>query len=298
MKTHHRYLSLLLLLATMLLLQGCPWDDDDDDKPAPPPPPANVNGYYEPAGDITVMDTDDTTPIVISDLQGMLNDDRLMIMSVAEQLIYDGTITITDNTFSGTLGVYKSGHRVKVDNGSGPVPMEIPVTGTFVRGLSITATMTGEQYGNGSFTLNYALSNDQLADVERIRTIYTPASGGDHWGAKIYDTSGRVGGFFLLNEGAFTDNRIAPVTTQNVHLLNGCEYNYDIGEYYFIPVAGSSLYAVDFPLNSCHTIAVRGVYSGLATSLSRSSTDDVLLMAFVKTDGEFAFFAEYTIHTR
>lgn len=141
MKHHHRLDRITLGLALAWLavsLLGCKGGGDDN-----PPAAVSPNGYYE--GSATVKTDDDTTDLPIADLQGMLNGNRLMLMSATEQLLYDGTLTITGNNYTGELKVYKSGLPVTKDYGTGPEPMKIPVSGNVTGGSSITGTLAAER---------------------------------------------------------------------------------------------------------------------------------------------------------
>ena len=121
---------------------------------------ADPAGYYSNAGTANVEDAGGGA-LVINDLQGMVDGNRIMMMSVANELLYDGTITNMEikgdftTDFTADFTIYTSGEN----------PMNATVSGTITAGSSITGTLTGSGVGNGQFSLLYAATNDQAAAV-------------------------------------------------------------------------------------------------------------------------------------
>ena len=238
-----------------------------------------ATGYY--SGNATVKADNDTDPLAIPDLKAMVNGDRLMLMSNSQNLLYDGLLTITGSSYTGTVTIYKAGSKISTT--------AVTISGTLVGGSSIEGTLAGTGAGNGTFTLSYGQSNDTLASYGRIETTYRTTPGtGTWWGASVGD--GGPGGFGIKSDG----NRFVSVssTAPDQGLIRYCDYHFTSS---VVPVANSALYAAEIELYRCDAVAVDGTYTGLATLLSVGGPDDTLLLAF--TYGEYGFFAEYKIIT-
>lgn len=235
------FLSLLLIMG----LQGC---SDSDSAPAD----QNPKGFYD-AGTANIKLDDDTTDLVLSDLEGMVSGNRFMIMSVSEVLLYDGTFTeITGNTYTATVNIYKNGVLL---------PDTATVTGTITTASSMEGTLTGVGAGNGSFSLTYSLNNEPSA-LNRIDI---------NW-------AGTING---IKEGEFTTitstgdvSRSAPFFT-NFIILKGCDYGAGST---VLPISGVNVYEVNMELIDCTDSNVNGTYSGFATT--QSVADSFLVLAF------------------
>lgn len=253
-------------------------------------------GYYSGSASLksTADATDGSSDVPVGDLQGMINGNRMMLMSVTTKLLYDGTITVSGNTYSGTLNVYKSGRPITVNNGSGPEAMTVPVSGTLVGGLSIEGAFAAQGAGNGTFKLTYAPSNNELASFERITTTYNYNDNkGTWWGGIVYGW-GPAGGFTILADIEPPYSPFQPVGSGSTGLVNNCAYY--IGSS-LTPQAGTALYEAVIEFVECnnvvHQLPTNGFYSGLAMLVA----DDRLLLAFTREQDGLGLFAEYTIQT-
>ena len=167
--------SLPMILLVLFALQGCFHSDDD---PAPAPVvDANPTGYYSgPNGPTSVSDGAGGT-IALNDLQAMVNGNRIMMMSAANGLLYDGTITsITENDFTADFKVYTDGEN----------PIPATATGTITQSSSITGTLTGSGVGSGIFSLGYAISNNQAAAISRVENKLGHLTWGGIWWVMVH----------------------------------------------------------------------------------------------------------------
>ena len=159
----NRFFMFAFVLAFISLLSACGGGGDDAVVNA------NPTGYYTGTAAVFVG----TAPAVdVQDLQGLVDGNRFMAMSEAQELLYDGTITsINGNTFSATVTVYKDGALV--------VGSPTTFTGTIIQGSQITGTFSGTGDWRGTFTLGYALSNNQAATLTQVETATNAFWGGD-----------------------------------------------------------------------------------------------------------------------
>jgi len=250
-------LPMILLVLFMILLQGC--FHDDDDAPAPVVPPvvnAVPTGYYDVTGTASVSDGMGGI-LSITDLQAMVNGNDVMMMSTANGLLYDGTITsISGNEFTADFRIYKDGEN----------PISATVSGAITQGSSITGTLTGSGAGSGSFSLSYALSNNQAAAISRIENGPGKVSWQALIGGAIIEQE-----FVIDNVGVITHD-----TSSGGGIFTGCDFAGTI-----TPINGSSLYDVTVTLTNCtRDLGVaNGTYTGLAASRTGSNPDDTLVFA-------------------
>ncbi|VAW84685.1 hypothetical protein MNBD_GAMMA18-1218 [hydrothermal vent metagenome] len=244
-------LPMMILALLALALQGC------GDGVRILPSDADPSGYYNRDGHADVDDGASGTR-KIENLQALVNGDRIMMMSTAEGLLYDGTITsINGDDFTADFTIYTDG-----DN-----PIDAKASGTITTGSLITGTLTGNGVGSGIFTLQYASTNDDMADISRIENV---VGVNETWQALI-------GGaiieqeFVVNNEGVITHDTIS-----GGGIFSNCDLNGKI-----TPISRSSLYNVNVRLMDCSSGGggANGTYTGLATSRTDSSQDDVLLFA-------------------
>jgi len=237
---------------------------------------ANPAGYYINTGTASVSDSASGT-MVISDLQAMVNGNRIMMMSVANQLLYDGTITsISGNKFTADFTIYR---QDDLGNDGWPLPpVSTTASGIITAGSSITGTLTGSGVGSGTFSLIYALSNDQAAAIPRIENGF----GNIAWAALI-GTAGSEQEFVIDKMGV-----IAHDLSSAPGIFSSCDFNGSI-----TPVTGSSLYEVAVTLTNCNAGGglANGTYTGLATSRSDSTQDDTLV--FAVTNGRYSPNADF-----
>ncbi len=253
---------MMFLALFALVLQGC-----GDGVRVLPLSDADPSGYYDVSGYADIDDGASGTR-KIDNLQALVNGNRIMMMSTGEGLLYDGSITnINGNSFEADFTIYTDG-----DN-----PMTATASGTITEGSSITGTLTGSGVGSGTFSLRYATTNSEVADISRIENI---AGTNATWGAKI--GGGAFAQEFIINEaGEITHN-----TASLGGIFSSCELSGSI-----TPIDGSSLYAVSVDLTKCDGNIFNGIYIGLATSRTQSNQDDTLV--FAVADGRYGLNGDF-----
>jgi len=230
---------------------------------------ADPAGYYTNTGAASVGDGMSGT-INISDLQAMVNSDRIMMMSVANGLLYDGTITkINGNDFTVDFTIYTDGENLVNATGSG----------TITEGSTIEGTLVGSGVGSGTFSLLYATTNDEVANLSRIENV---ASVNATWMALLANAVIEQE-FIINNMGAITHD-----TSGVPGIFSSCAFDGTI-----TPITDSSLYDVAATLTSCITGGglANGTYTGLATSRTDSAQDDTLVFAI--TNGIYSPNADF-----
>ncbi len=233
-----------------------------------------ATGYY--TGSADVKADNNTTNLNIPDLRAMVNGNRLMLMSLDQQLLYDGTITITGSNYSGSVTLYKSGARISTT--------PIAVSGTITAGSNIAGTLAGSGAGNGTFDVLYNTSvNAQAASLARVVSTVERS----YWGGAFYlpYSFGNTNLFKVVDGG-----NLEHVDEPNNGYFSGCRFEGNS----ILPVVNSSLYQFDITFSSCDEIARQSNYTGLVTNLSVTTapTDgDLLLVGF--SNGESAGFSEF-----
>ncbi len=227
---------------------------------------ADPKGYYSNAGTASVEGAGGGA-LVIDDLQGMVDDNRIMMMSVTNELLYDGTITsiniMDDSTadFTADFTIYISGEN----------PVTATASGTITAGSSITGTLTGNGVGNGQFTLLYAATNDQDAAV--VSAWLGTGGGFDEFGFTI-DGAGN-----LTHDESAAFNR----------LFGLCKMKGTV-----TPVSDTRLYSVNVELTNCDDLDVNtdvtGAYTGLATTRDDNTTG--VLLVYAVSNGSYTLSGE------
>jgi hypothetical protein len=261
-KSHWVIRNALLVLLAGLVLHGCGGSSST-------PANANPTGYYSNDGTALVKQSDDTTDLSITDMQAMVSGNRIIMMSAANNLVYDGTITsINQSSYTATFTIYTNGQN----------PISATASGTITQGSSITGTLTGTGAGNGTFSVIYALSNNDPAAITRIATEGT----GTGWGGSTAPLSGHA--YTVLNTGALAVEHNSVSGT-----FNNCEMNGT-----FVPVAGTNVYVISVMVTNCTDSTINGTdYTGLAATRSRVNTDD--LMIFSVSNGTFTLATEFQL---
>ena len=195
-------------------------------------------GYYTNTG--TVSDGMGET-IPINDLQAMVNGGRIIMMSAANKLLYDGMITRTsDNDFTADFTIYTDGEN----------PVTATASGTITEGSKIE----GELVGSGTFSLLYASTNDQAAAVT---SAWLGTGGG-------FDELG----FTIDGAGNLTHDESAAFN----RLFGLCKMNGTV-----TPVGGTRLYSVSVELTGCAVPSVEGSYTGLTTTRDGTAANNLLV---------------------
>jgi len=255
---------LILLVLIALVLQGCFHDDDD---PAPVPvPDATPAGYYTNTGTATVSDGGSST-ISIGDLQAIVHGSQIMMMSVANELLYDGTITSIDgNDYTAEFTIYKDGVSTTTAT----------VAGQITTGASITGTLTGSGFGSGVFSLLYATTNGEVASLARVENT-TNAT----WGATIGGAAAIEDFEFIIDAaGDAGDDANTPQGLFHTCII-------DFGST-ISPIIGTNFYETSFLIGCPGVVAHEGDYSGLATTRSDAATDDTLVLMMNTTTHSFS----------
>ncbi len=268
--TRFTHLPMLLLGLFALALQGC---GDGVRILSPPVSDVDPAGYYTNNGVLEVMMADNTTPrLAITDLQGMVHDGQLMMLSDTENLTYAGSFTVSGNDISGTVTVYEADVMTQKD---------VPLTGQITADSKITGTLSGTGAANGTFTLNYApMVDNGPVDMDMVirRLSWEPVTGNPP-----------AIPFLDMAAGA----RPAPAINMTSggsgsDIFDNCRFRGRMD-----PITATHLYRVSVTMNSCVTgdILATPVYTGLASVRSEASSNDRLIL--VMTNGAYDFSGEY-----
>jgi len=242
---------------------------------------ADPSGYYDVTGTATVKAEDNSTDLAIRDLQAMVDGggDRIMMMGTGlfngndARFLYDGTITSrSQDSFTADFTIYTT-EVVLASSTDGQNPITATASGTITEGSSITGALVGSGAGNGTFSLTYAVSNNQAADISRIEN----GPGNGNWAATI--GGGSSGQEFIIdNIGVITH-----VGSSVDGIFRDCEMDGEI-----ISINESSLYNVTVTLTSCSASLglPNGDYTGLAASRTEATADDTLV--FAVTNGTYS----------
>jgi len=135
------YFPILFLVLLSLILQGCDGGENN----------ANPVGYFTDIG-IANVNNDTGKPIKINDLQGVVMDDNIMMMSMSHKIVYDGTITnINGNYFTADFIIFVEGKNL----------ITATANGIITEGSKIEGRLTGSGVGNGTFSL-FSMPNEQV----------------------------------------------------------------------------------------------------------------------------------------
>lgn len=255
----------IVALMAYALLTACGGGGGGGGDPAPLVN-AIPTGYYINTGTASVLAGAGNTQVTASDLEGMIYNNRLMMQSVTQGLSYDGTISISGNGYSGTLSVYDDGVLLGT----------APVSGTITQGSTVTGTLSGTGAGNGTFTLNYAATNSEVAGLGRVEDTTDP-----FWRGRI---GGSTPNYSLAIDNAGALSHRDPVFEGT---FNGCRVSGTI-----TPIAATNLYSLSITLDFCITTAVNNNnYTGLATTRQRVAADDTLV--FMATNGTYSLATDF-----
>jgi len=256
-------IPLILLVLIVLALQGCFHGDDD------PVPDANPAGYYTKKDTVTVSDGGSST-IAIDDLQAIVHESRIMMMSVSKELLYDGTITSIDgNDYTAEFTIYKDAVFDSTATAAGQI----------TTGASITGTLSGSGFGDGEFSLLYDSANNEVASIARIENT-TNAT----WGAKI-------GGNAAIADFEFIIGSEADVI-DDVNNTSGLFHACIIapGSTAF-SMADTIFYEAYFLIRCPGFVAPEGDYSGLITMRTDATVDDTLVL--MMNNGTYSFSGDF-----
>jgi hypothetical protein len=261
---------LIMLALIALVLQGCSSDDPAPVVPPVVPPVVNADptGYYINNGFVDVKAGDNATQRLVSDIQGMVHDGQLLMLSETENLTYVGTFSVNENDISGTVTVYEADVMAQEN---------IPLSGMITQGTRITGTLGGTGVANGTFQLEYAADNGAVDMSMVVRAL--------DW----EPVTGTPPDIPFLNVG----NDIAPLENfgsggTGSGVFNNCDYGGRID-----PIAGTHLYSVSVTVSSCVTSDIQATptYTGLMSVRTDVSANDRLIL--ILTNGAYDFSGEY-----
>lgn len=245
-------------LIIAMLLVACGGSSSDTaivPVPVPVPVPTAI-GYY--TGGASVLEEDDLTTLTIEDLQGIFDGTNFKFMSVAKDLLYDGKVTSrTGDDFTADVTIYKFGAN----------PYSATVSGTITDGSQFTGTFSGTKAGNGTFTLIYALSNSETADISRITKTFSDSA---------------LGFFSAVGSGIAlsinSSGNILPVASgQENSIFQDCSIALGTNSK-ITPIVSSNIYSISVELELCKNSNRDGVYTGLATTKINTNADDTLVL--------------------
>ena len=235
---------------------------------------ADPTGFYD-AGSATIKNpADAANDIVLSDLYAIINNNRLMIMSLSSVILYDATITaVSGNDFTATVKVY---HGMDVFwNVAPPAPIETTISGTITEGSQISGTIAGTGIGTGNFSLTYGLSNANVAAVANVMKLWegdvnTVVQG--TFDLQIINANGEI-------DVGFSD---AP----NMGIFDRCQMSGTLTS-----VANTTVFTQTITMIGCRVPENDGDYSGLATTTS--SMHDNLV--FMLSNGTVSIISVFTV---
>ena len=214
--------ALLLGVASIMGLQGCSSSGGDELVVVID---ADPTGYYTGTADVK---PDSNTDLRVEDLQGMINGTRFMVMSVANTLLYDGTITdVTANDFTANVTIYKNGLVVSTTT----------LSGTITEGSQITGTITGTGAFNGTFTIVFAQSNSEVSAISKVENVP-----GMVWSGQIQPAPDTPQQFTIDSVGNITD------VDAPTGVFGGCTI---IGASTISPIPNTRLYNVSLEFAFC-----------------------------------------------
>lgn len=260
--------TLLLLVSWIVLLQAC----GGGGKKAPPVVDAVPTGYYGTNGtsnSTATVFTDTATPVNITDLQGMIYNGRLIMMSRATQnLSYDGNITVSGSSYTGSVTVYQN--RVRVSTAS--------VSGTINQGVSVTGTLTGTGAGSGTFTLIYGDATAVDNTMVTRSLDWTPVDANDNFPSIDINNPAGISAGGVANLGVFARCGISGSINAipQTHL-------------YVVNIVMAAQAGDPFPCNSA--VLLPATYSGFASLRQTTQPNDTLVLTI--TNGEYSMSWEF-----
>lgn len=256
---------LLALALTGWWLQGCGGGGGDA------PPDADPTGYYTNTGSATVDDgTGMGGTTVINELQGMVTNTRLMMLSTnaTTTIAYVGDITVSGVNFTGMVTVYENNIATQAN---------IPVSGAIVPGSHIDGQLGGSSgLGRGDFLLNYATNDNGPVNVSTVVNTLD-------WDA----TNQTVFTWIGIDDSVSPNVNIYSGSGLSATFLNNCNFS---GR--FDPISGTHLYIVSGAMQGCANPEIEDQpYSGLASVRGANPNDRFVL---ILANGEYGLIDEYT----
>ena len=244
------FISSLFMVGLIVVLQACGGGGGSSTPPVTPD--AKPTGYY--TGSAAVKESNNTTDLSITDIQILINDGRLMIMSDAQAVLYDGTMSITGNSFTSTVDVYKNGAKQAGAAGTATI------SGSITEGSQITGTFTGTGLGNGTFVSTYSSLNNTASTSASIDNSLATGRNKNWLCSLNLETS--ILALDIANTGSFVTGGVP-----STGVFRRCEVDGTV-----LPITSTGLFAVNVSTiagqNTCDNADVEsgtsGTYSGLA----------------------------------
>ena len=249
--------AILLGVASIMGLQGCSSSSDS----VTVVPTQDASGLFNGLGTLNTQSLDD--------LKGIVHANRVMLFSVTANLVIDGTLSVTNDDFTGTVKIYKNG--VIADQAAS-------VSGKVTTASSITGTITNSTVANGTFELTFDPLYNRGASVSRIDTSAFQFDGDIY--TSIPDmVTGRALDFISATSYELTLFKPLPNTQ--------CSIAGSVS----IPDSSVNIYLFDEVLtqdNAECTVSDTPNYTGFASVVDGVFTDDTLL--YVVTNGRNSIF--------
>ena len=260
--------SYLFLLTVFVGLQACSGGGGGGSTPAPLTD-QDASGIFTGNGTIDVT-------AGISDIKAIIYNNRFLIFSASQNVVYDGTISkITLKDMAATTDVYIDG--VKAQSG-------VAVTGTVTTDSQIqTFTVSGT--GKGSATIEFTYKSQYKSSVANDARI--DARSPNQWKGNLYSSMVTQ----VVNNIAVFD------TGQPDHEYDGnsagvqCGYEGDFTRPATVNVYPTVMVRVTNADTAC-TVDTATSYSGLSTVVTVATTDDTLW--YVLTNGTQSVFGVFT----
>lgn len=262
----------MALLAILGVLSGCGGGGGGGGGGAPPVVNLDPTGYYANTGTLPALG--------ITDMQAMIYNNRLIMVSKAQGYYYDGPITVSGNTIT-----------VVSDNLS---QLSLPGNNTNTATLnatinpdrSISGTLVHTTDGlSNAFTLNYATgrANSTVADI--INTA--PAN--PSWSGPLYNLTTGTLTFNLADNlaGSAAMSTVTSLTTTNTNFQN-CVFTGTVR-----PIIGTSLYEASITASGCTTPTASGSYTGFAALRTQTIPNDTLVIAVYSNNTAYGVFGEF-----
>ncbi|MCP4276551.1 MAG: hypothetical protein GY779_09395 [Gammaproteobacteria bacterium] len=261
-------LKMFCLIAVLGLL-GCGGGGGGGDGGGDTTPDQDASGLFK-DGTASL----DGGALMLSDLRGFVQDDRIIIFSASGHLLFDGQIaTISSDDYTATVDVYEDGVLTQSD---------VAVTGIVTTQSQINGTISGTGNANGTFTLMFDALYSRAATAERIDTD-APLNGVpyDRFGGPVYSSMPGVGtndfgvsalGGYLLTSFTSSRDQCGSDGTYNINDVN--------------------IYPMDEVISqlgiNCN-MPISPNYTGFASLIDGTVEDDTLLYAVTNgTNAQFA----------
>ncbi len=212
--------------------------------------------------------------LMLSDLRGFVQDDRIIIFSASGHLLFDGQIaTISSDDYTATVDVYEDGVLTQSD---------VAVTGIVSTQSQINGTISGTGNANGTFTLMFDALYSRAATAERIDTD-APLNGVqyDKFGGLVYSSMPGVG-TDNFNVDALSIYFLISFTSSKDQCKSNGTYN----------INDVNIYPLDEVIShlgiNC-IIPITPNYTGFASLVDGTVEDDTLIYAVANgTNAQFA----------